>query len=583
MSVKEPLAMAFRTLRIALLAASIAGVAACGGGGSGGPPVIRSTAQPTGAPAPASLAAITPAPGNSPAPSPGATIDASPVAVPATPLPSMAPVPAPTGSELQNLVGGGTPSKAYLAALAAPIQPQFPLPDSASKSFSGTISSFVSDGFVVNVPPYLDTAKVEAAGAAYAATGNAIAESVVTAHVSGKTVNAVPGGYGALHTGDAVIVLGSGPAADFIADAVIARPGATAPPATSAETIRTSAAAVRRGYAAARRYAQANVNSVTPFTITSTNGNPGIFFPNPPDQVMLSNLFGTCVSFQNATTANGGNGETATYPMELDDISDPSTFQVGYDNALPVQLVNQSYQSMTTYFINYGVSLSFGLNMITSNCATLKDATYPLSFGTLGQGITLASTDTLPGYGNFTQLNHISCPFIPLTIEGPLDYLLNQPTSPSVSVCLDGQLDGDYIYANASIKNAKVTLSPSIPGGCPILSDTVWCWQSSTANGMPTTTKIVPLADPKGAAQEVELALTSMTYNGNLTLLPTFAGSLLFGLPPAAGNSFPQLTVFQVPNGNLAPPFTPKVGITVPATIYLDLMPSEGGASGGVH
>jgi hypothetical protein len=544
------------------------------------------TAQPTGgpigAPAPASLAAITPAPGNNPAPLPGATIDASPVAASATPLPSMAPVPAPTGSELQNLINGGTPSKAYLAALAAPIQPQFPLPDSASKSFAGTISSFVSDGFVVNVPAYIDTAKAEAAGAAYAATGNAIAESVVTAHVNGKTVNAVPGGYGALHTGDAVIVLGSGPAADFIADAVIARPGATTPPATSNETIRASAATVERGHALARRFA-ANVNSSTPFTITSTNGNPGAFFPNPPILSQVSNLFGTCVSFQNATTGNGGNGETATYPMELDDISTPSTFRVGYEADLPVQLVNQSYQPMTTYFINYGVAISVGLNMVTSNCAYLKDASYPMSFATLGQGITLASTDTLPGYGNFTLLNHISCPFIPLTVDGPQDYLLNLPTSPNVSVCLDGQLDGDYIYANASVTHAHVTDSPSIPGGCPILSDMVWCWQSSTANGMPTTTKIVPIPDQNGAAQEVELALTSMTYNGNLTLLPTYTGSLFFGLPPLAGNSFPVVTVFQVPNGNFAPPFTPKTGITVPSTIYLDLQPSEGGAQGGVH
>jgi hypothetical protein len=546
----------------------------CGGGGSVNVTPRTTPTGPitTGTP-PASLAAITPAPALPTVPpanyTPAATMSsASPF--PAATFPSSSPAPAPAGSDLAALTAGNPPSAAYLAELAKPITPAYPLADAEPKAVLGTVAGFTANGIAIDVSPAVSA--TPSAGVPYVDGINAVNGTRITAVVSGSTADLVPGGYGALRVGSLVMVLGSGPASAFVADVV--QGGLHETSASTAALVHDPIPATfaRRSPAASVHPLQA-ASGVVPFTITNLSGQAG--GTTPSTSTSLGQL--GCISASVVTAGNNGWGTTANFPMQLVDVSDPTTFAEGQMQPLPVQLINGPSTGDKTYVINYGYSVSGGFTIQTNNCPGIANALYPLNVsltGTGGQGLSATTTDELPGTGNIAYLTHGSCPFIPIPVAGGLsNFFINTFSSPSISFCFDFQIDGANVGADAAITNAEIY------GGSNVTNDSssgtaTFSWSSTLPMGDPQVT-VLPLASvDDGSDQPNVLTLDNISYNGNMTAIPMFTlGGYGFSVNLLA-NPFPVNTVFQYPS--LYVPYSPILGVSQPSSIQLTLNPHGG-------
>jgi hypothetical protein len=470
-------------------------------------------------------------------------------------------IPAPTGSDLAALELGGTPSAAYFAALAAPGAQVFPLPDSAPKAVFGTIAAFLPAGIVVAVASPLDS--TQAASFPYAAGAVAVAETRIDALVDGTTLDLVPGGYVTLRAGDPIIVAGSGPAKAFHADGVIGHFSAP----TQSQTIASNQAPRHSDRALATRHREDTYSNQTSFVITGKAAFPGASLTPMVGSIPVEN----CFVLTGSITGGMGLGESATYPLELADTStslaNPVPIPESSLQPLPVALINATSGTPPSYIATYGLGITVGFTIqFFGACASFATQLYPAGSLQIGQALVLTSNDPLPGPGQTVHFTVQRCPFIPLPFSS--NWLLNLPSSPSLSLCDDVALQGAPLQALATLTNAEVTGASSVTNDVSSFP-----WYSDMPGGDPMLT-YVPLAADDGSSQANTLTLQGMNYYGHLTETQTLAFNAPWYNTPfmVTFPTTPAITVFQ----DQLPPFNPIIGISDPATVDLTLHPASG-------
>jgi hypothetical protein len=506
---------------------------------------------------------ITPAPGGDPVPSPDATFIAQATALPSgTPIPNFTDPPAPSGDALAALEAGMPPPASYFASLVDPRAAQYPMPQDDPTAFVGTIRTFLADGFVVDAAPLSDETTAAGNGVDYDGALPANSAAQITTHVTNQTEDEVPGGFGALHTGDVVAVLGEGPPAAFTAEAVLGAPGSYAK--TSAGERRP--AAPRRPMTAMKP--QSSGFPSVPFVLGPRSPTP-IDLHTP--QNFAAEQWG-CLTKTASWTFAAGLAQSADYSMELEDVSDPNHFFEGQKQALPVRVITDPPDGTSTYIINFALTFNLGLNFVAHNCKFIKEGKqFGIGFVSVGNGLTSETSDPLPGTAIESKIAHVNCPFFPLTAVGKLpSYVLNLPNSPTVSMCVDFFLFGAPLDANVTVTNAKIDFAPSIPGGSGFTDTTASVAFEVTTGGDPGVS-FIPLSSPSGVPQPVNFAIQNMTYAPTLFAQPTFSLSL--------GTNIGQYRPlqFQVPT-----PFSGvnALGKQMPAIV---LHPTGGAVQGGVH
>ncbi len=499
---------------------------------------------------------------------------ASPIPTTLPAPPNTSPVPAPTGADFDALTSGGTPSAAYFASLAGPAMSAYTtLSPSDEKGVSGNITSFLADGFVVAVETPLDPPTELANGALYAATATAVNATSVNVHVSGATVDQVPGGYAAMRVGDPVVAIGSGAAANFIADLVTGESASAIPTSSWARRPGTARRSVQAAGATARRAPRDDEGGdVTKFVITAKDAFPGVTFL--PVGVPFATQGCVTISFQAIATA--GFGESAFYPMTLADVStstgDP--YVESQLQSLPVALQNDfTVKPGVHYRITSGLATSLSF-LITETCGDFgemkKGKPYRIQIGVVGQALLSTSTEQLPGVGANADFDTSVCPYIGFFGKGQPTksvVLSNIANSLSVSFCENYTMTGAPLVAHASISNAQVVSAPISTG----LPGSDWTWTSDLPLGDPGA-DVLPMAESNGEVQDNVLLLDSFQYSGIMNVVREldvgFTGPLQFKFtdPP-----FVTPTVFQ--NYSFFPPYTNKVGISSPAVVSLTLHP----------
>lgn len=561
-----------RTIAAALALCTPLLVSACGGSSSSAPrPLPPASSAPTSSPGtgatpPASLAGIAPAPGvptvpptNAPTLAP--VTNPSPIA--GSPPPSAAPGPSPGPSDIAAMLAGQPPSNAYFAAITASATASYVLPASTPKAVAGTITSFLSDGFVLAVIPPVTADGAAAAGIPYVGAVTAVGAAIVTAHVSSATLDLIPGGFARLRTGDAVLLAGSGDPAAFAVSFITVLPGHPSGSTQSAQ--RAARSIVRVAAADAVRHPRDSSNgNVENFNIQGTTSLGAVTFP--PNPTTVPSMTAGCVTMYATPQASVGLGQTASYPMQLQDISDGSYLESA-NVPLPAVLVNGPSVSTPTYQIVYGLGFSVGFNVVLKGCdPTLPDfsQTYALSIMTIGQSQAAQTLNPLPGLGDHDNIGHVSCPFVPLSFGGGLmSVLANAGWSPSISFCADYVLVGGYINADASITNAMLTSANDLQG------PNTWTWQSSNQTGN-SNTMLIPQAAPDGSELDNFLKLQNVSYQGTLQQVSSLQFGLLGSITLLSTYGNPIDSIFNNAAGT-----APKTGITDKDPIPLILKPHE--------
>ncbi len=388
------------TLCAALILAVVPGC-----GGSGSLPASRLTTTETefasnAMPAPASFAAIKPAPGY-PSPPPAGRFRIDPATEP-TPSPVRESLPLPPG--IGKLSATITPAQqAQVASL---------LPAESTKTVvEGTITSFGSNrvSVAVEAPIASDTASHYPT---VPVKGGVAIPSTLTLVLAPTTVDAVPGGFGGLHKGDAILALADVASpqlpAIYLTDLTllakdVAAISSSPPPfAESLENAASARSAPAAAGAIARRIPAVNFPNSSPFLLagdsspatnyTKTTNLPLPFAAYLPFCVVTMTLNSVLVDF----------GTDAEYPLRLADVSSKVPSIENQTSTLPLSVLNVPSDGSATFTANAYVALDIHLSATLSpGIANLTGQKAPIDFSladVIGPELS-NGTHLLPGLG----------------------------------------------------------------------------------------------------------------------------------------------------------------------------------------
>jgi hypothetical protein len=553
-------------LTILVLAIAPSTIAGCGGGSSVLSPInVRATPAPTAGPTgtsglpPAALAQITPAPGLP--------------TVPPTNLTAPAPTPLPSGLQPSSVTTGSVDvsyddlSSPISSSLAQELANALPTPDPHQAAVFGTIVDFRSDGIDITETPILTLSSSAQPDTEEPLPASGI-QKVQSIRLTGNTIDGVPGGFGAMRTGDLVFVgcdltQQPAPVAAYATDLTKLAAGETyaqaSAPAPQSRSERSDDSAAQP------QNTPTSGSFSAPFTLAGKTGKLPIltlqdiplYSGIPLPGGLTANITGT-VTF--------AKGELANFPLELTNLcgcvaGQPNTLGVGaFNPGAPVGPLTS-----TTYSINNYVS--WELAIVVSGPNGTEKFTTTQFLGpqqttgqriAIGFGLESSTALGLPGPGSTVALTPIrtisfgvSLQDVFAALSGTAPGLATELALKAGNVDLSLNIDAQYkAEINGGTLSGPFTISNASPG-----SGTVAFNIDNSLS--PNSTTITPdVAPPNGPPPSDVFAFSNPVYGGTVTgqLAYQVSGSFTAGTFSAQsnlGNLVPLPLAEQGPNSAL--------------------------------
>lgn len=375
-------------------------------------------------------------------------------------------VPAPTGSDLANVLAGGNALGQYIENLAAALPTATP-PPLSSIGISGTIQSIGSNSMVI-----VTTTPVPSPAPYFSKTNVSVASTVTVSFTSSTAIDS-PNGMASFAVGTEVIAAGQLSSASAMDATLLVALGT--PPLPQAGT-QASAALLTPSTSARRRSLSTQDSENVSFT--NTSGIPGVNATWVDGPIAI----GKCTSVTLNLNAVAGYGIQESWPMTIEAsetaaIPDNSTGTVtlnAISTAPPTPPANTSGVANSNFQFSDGLVADIS-GTLTATCGALGNgnsptqnitAVYGLPDVSWGAGIGLNAGVAAP-FGQTTtilrgQIGNVQAATANTTCAGPSKWfgLVGVDVCPAVSLS-QADVSGTVTAANATIVTLPAALAPT--------------------------------------------------------------------------------------------------------------------------